>query len=428
MTRLPAAGRRGFFPGDDLSEMPSGGRQIRWLKISRIIGYREYLHDPQTGTSHDLLTGGTYQDRYTRAAWAELTRSLKEEGFREPLKLEYEPDSRHAYLGEGNHRLVAAGLAGYTAVLVWGLRGHASERMRQARRVPGEPELKRENGRGYFPSSFRPSDGFPAATFTRARTRSSATGAPRNSRATRALSTSPRSTRPNGAKPGSVTPACARPIRSWPREPPPRKTRTRSWTSLHGCRCHPAGIPEPRSSPVCRDRQPSERLDPRGIPGRGGYGDPGRGPADAATGRQRRRGLGGAADRLGPGRRGMAGLARRAHRRSPGRPAHAPVQRTMGHQPGPLAYRPGMARHAHHPGRADHRRAGICSHHGRGHRVADHRRTHPQARRPGRRARRQPAGCCSATSSGHPAAAPPCSPPGKTPSPRSCPARARRPR
>ena len=161
MTRPPAAGRRGFFPGDDLSQMPSGGQQIQWLKISRVISYREYLHDPETGTSHNLLTGRTYQDRYTPAAWADLTRSLTEEGFREPLKLEYEPDSRHAYLGEGNHRLVAAGLAGYTAVPVWGLRGYGSERMRQARRVPGEPELKRENGRGYFPSSFRPSDVLP---------------------------------------------------------------------------------------------------------------------------------------------------------------------------------------------------------------------------------------------------------------------------
>jgi len=161
MTSPPAAGRRGFFPGDDLSEMPSGGRQIQWLRISQIIGYREYLHDPETGTSYNLLTGRTYKDRYTRAMWAGLTCSLTEEGFREPLKLEYEPDSRRAYLSEGNHRLVAAGLAGYTAVPVWGLRGYDSERIRRARRVPGEPELTRENGGGYFPSSFRPSDVLP---------------------------------------------------------------------------------------------------------------------------------------------------------------------------------------------------------------------------------------------------------------------------
>jgi len=161
MTGPSAAGRRGFFPGDDLSEMPSGGRQIQWLKISRIRGYREYFHDPETGMSYNLLAGRTYKDPYTPAAWAELIRSRKEEGFREPLKLEYEPDSRRAYLGEGNHRLVAAGLAGYTAVPVWGLRGSGSERMRKARPVPGEPELKREAGTGYFPSSFRPSDVLP---------------------------------------------------------------------------------------------------------------------------------------------------------------------------------------------------------------------------------------------------------------------------
>jgi hypothetical protein len=161
MTRPPDAGQRGFFPGDDLSEMPSGGRQIQWLKISRVISYREYLHDPDNGTTHNLLTDRICKDPYTPAMWAELTRSLTEEGFREPLKLEYEPDSRHAYLGEGNHRLVAAGLVGYTAVPVWGLKGYSSERMRRARRVPGEPVLTREIGCGYFPSSFRPSDVLP---------------------------------------------------------------------------------------------------------------------------------------------------------------------------------------------------------------------------------------------------------------------------
>ena len=138
MTGPSTAGRRGFFPGDDLSAMPSGGRQIQWLKISRIRGYREYFHDPETGTSYNLLTGRTYKDPYTPAAWAELIGSLTEEGFREPLKLEYEPDSRRAYLGEGNHRLVAAGLAGYTAVPVWGLRG-----VRQRADAPGQAGARR---------------------------------------------------------------------------------------------------------------------------------------------------------------------------------------------------------------------------------------------------------------------------------------------
>lgn len=34
MSRPPAEGAHGFFPGDDLSEMPSGGRQTEWLKVS----------------------------------------------------------------------------------------------------------------------------------------------------------------------------------------------------------------------------------------------------------------------------------------------------------------------------------------------------------------------------------------------------------
>ena len=160
MSGPPGEGR-GFFPGDDLSQMPSGGRQIEWLKLGMIAGYREYMHDPETGTSLNLLTGVTYKDRYTPADWDELARSLREEGFREPLKLEYEPDTRRAFFGEGNHRLVAAGLAGYSAVPVWGLLGYPGERMSGARWVPGEPKLSRDEAHGYFPGSFRPSDVLP---------------------------------------------------------------------------------------------------------------------------------------------------------------------------------------------------------------------------------------------------------------------------
>ena len=209
MTRPPVAGLRGFFPGDDLSEMPSGGRQLQWLKISLIRSYREYLHDPETGTSCNLLTGRTYKDPYTRAAWAELIRSMTEEGFREPLKLEYEPDSRRAYLGEGNHRLVAAGLAGYTAVPVWGLRGYSSDRMRQARRVPCEPELKREQGTGYFPSSFRPSGVLPRSYLYLGENPQFCNRCTQEFPRGRAHEHLAESIRRSGGKPGSVTPSCA---------------------------------------------------------------------------------------------------------------------------------------------------------------------------------------------------------------------------
>ena len=183
--------------------------------------------------------------------------------------------------------------------------------------------------------------------------------------------------------------------RGWPSITRGSRTQTR-WSRMSPRQSQPAW-PPPHS--------PSARRPPPRFPGRprvaawraaaaprGGWRrEAGKHPAGADPGRQRRRGLGRAADRLGPCRRGLAGLARRPHRRSPGRRAHAPVQRTVGHQPGPLAYQPGVARHAHRPGRADRRRAGVRGHHGRDHRVADHRRAHPQARRPGRRARRQPA-------------------------------------
>ena len=221
MTRPPAAGRHGFFPGDDLSEMPSGGQQIQWLKISRISGYRDISTTQRPASSHNLLTGRTYKDPYTRATWAELTRSLTEEGFREPLKLEYEPDSRRAYLGEGNHRLVAARLAGYSAVPVWALRG-----LRQRADAPGQAGTRRTGTHAGTtdvatsrPASGRPmcSPQLPLPGREPAILQPVQPGIPaRHGR----LSTSPGSIRRNGDGPGSVTPACARPTRTWPRGPP----------------------------------------------------------------------------------------------------------------------------------------------------------------------------------------------------------------
>jgi hypothetical protein len=163
VTAAAAAERRGFFPGDDLSQMPSGGPQVQWVKTGRLWNYREWDHDRQAGTSRNLLTGRSYADTYTPDKWAELIRSLQQDGFREPLKLEYDPASRRAYLGEGNHRVAAARQAGYTAVPLWGLMGHDGERMRRAWRVPGEPALKPEPGHGYFPASFRPADVLPCS-------------------------------------------------------------------------------------------------------------------------------------------------------------------------------------------------------------------------------------------------------------------------
>jgi len=160
VTSGTGASQSGFFPGDDLAAMPPGGPRAQWVKIARVAAYAEWRHDRDTGVSRSLLTGETCRDPYTSQRWAELIQLLRQDGFREPLILEYDPRSRRAYLGEGNHRLVAADACGYAAVPVRGFRRGDSERIRGARRVPGVPVLT-PDGHGYFPSGFRPSDVLP---------------------------------------------------------------------------------------------------------------------------------------------------------------------------------------------------------------------------------------------------------------------------
>ena len=125
-------------------------------KIRDLLGYREWTHCPETSWSLSLLTGRTCRDYYTAQRWAELIRMLREEGFREPLKLEYHPGLRRAYLGEGNHRLAAAGLAGYKAVPLWGLGAVTASGCARPGASPASRSFARMSTATSRPASSRP--------------------------------------------------------------------------------------------------------------------------------------------------------------------------------------------------------------------------------------------------------------------------------
>ncbi len=155
-----AAERRGFFPGDDLSQM-QGGKQAAWVKIRNLLPYREYDHTPQ-GT-RSLLDGRRYHGRYTPQEWDAQVASVRSDGMREPVKIEYNPYQCKMYVGEGNHRIVWAAEAGWDAVPVWGLKGSKYSDWEHAQQVPGEPDLTPElDHEGYFPASFHPGRVLPA--------------------------------------------------------------------------------------------------------------------------------------------------------------------------------------------------------------------------------------------------------------------------
>ena len=99
---------------------------------------------------------------------AELAASIAADGILEPLLLHYDPLTRLALLGEGNHRIWLAREAGHSDVPV--IAGHAPPGYLRRRAKPhhvvhGEPRLRPKQPDGYFPEVFRPSLVLPSCYF-----------------------------------------------------------------------------------------------------------------------------------------------------------------------------------------------------------------------------------------------------------------------
>ncbi len=111
----------------------------------------------------------------TAAQLAELAASIAANGVQEPLILHYDPQTRCALIGEGNHRIWLAEQAGHLtvpAIATHALPGYLRCRAGPQHAVPGEPRLRPQMPHGYFPSTFRPSLVFPPWYFAAAPARS----------------------------------------------------------------------------------------------------------------------------------------------------------------------------------------------------------------------------------------------------------------
>jgi hypothetical protein len=147
-------------PPDHAHGMQSGASQVQWVRRDKLMKYRNFHHDRNTGMSTYLPTGHVFRDRYDEARWDELDKSVAENGMHEPVLLEYNPWTRKMHIGEGNHRLESATRAGQEMVPVWGLKTSCDRP--DARPVPGEPAVRPEHFSGdYFPASFKPGDVLP---------------------------------------------------------------------------------------------------------------------------------------------------------------------------------------------------------------------------------------------------------------------------
>lgn len=91
--------------------------------------------------------------RYEGDELQSLSEDIKQNGLRSPGMIEYYQGSRNAHLGEGNHRLAALEMAGYTHMPVTVFRNEGSDESGKSKPVRGvEPDRH-----GYVPGNMKPS-------------------------------------------------------------------------------------------------------------------------------------------------------------------------------------------------------------------------------------------------------------------------------
>lgn len=120
--------------------------------IRHLLRHREFDRSRPYSREHP---GGHVK---SEKALAELRASIAAEGILEPLIIHYDPRTRQALIGEGNHRIwlaAEAGLLAVPAVGTYSSPGYLFGRASSRHDVQGEPRLRPKVPDGYFPSMFR---------------------------------------------------------------------------------------------------------------------------------------------------------------------------------------------------------------------------------------------------------------------------------
>jgi len=139
---------------DMLSPRQFWGNDPEQVRVSALMPHREWEHGP--GFSRHAITGEEYPPKRNPAEWHALVSDIRARGIQEPVKLNYNPKTGHAMIGEGNSRLAAAAEAGLESVPVTGWRNRYVDTEPQYK-VPGQHRL----GEGHFPQDFKVSGVLP---------------------------------------------------------------------------------------------------------------------------------------------------------------------------------------------------------------------------------------------------------------------------
>ena len=130
------------------------GEHPEEVRVDALMRHREYDHGP--GYTRHAITRQEYAPKRTPAEWQAFVDDIRSRGVQQPVRLNYSPETGHAYIGEGNSRLAAAYEAGRETVPVIGFKNNHVDPDPHYK-IPGTHQL----GDGHFPQDFRVSGVLP---------------------------------------------------------------------------------------------------------------------------------------------------------------------------------------------------------------------------------------------------------------------------
>lgn len=119
---------------------------IEWVPTAHLKQFIEF--DRRPGRTHAIGSPERYE---------ELASHIREHGFRNPVVLEYNPDTGHAHMGEGNHRTWIALEHGIPAMPVRVYRSRRESPTKVPVELQHRPEWEDFRGQQHIPDSLKPS-------------------------------------------------------------------------------------------------------------------------------------------------------------------------------------------------------------------------------------------------------------------------------
>lgn len=113
-------------------------------------------HELRKFMEYDRRPGGLHSDGDIER-WNALSDHIKQNGFANPVILDFNPDTGHAYMSEGNHRTQIALDAGIPAMPVRVYRSRRTSPTQIPVNAIAQPEWENHRGDTHWPSNMKPS-------------------------------------------------------------------------------------------------------------------------------------------------------------------------------------------------------------------------------------------------------------------------------